>query len=266
VQAASFFSTHFGWDAGDENIIWFWFKNTGVFIPLLIAALVWLYRKGETENLPRSLLLFYLPFTLCFIVPNIVKLAPWQWDNIKVIFYWFIVSVPLVAFLLARLLRARLVYRFTSVALLLVLTLAGVLDVWSVASRATEFRIFDADGVAFAEMVKQRTPPRATILHAPTFDTPIFLTGRRSVMGYPGHIDSHGIDYKERLRDIVEIYSAAPRARELLGKYAVEYIVVGPHERREMEQHQTPVSDQFFTSYRLVGETGEYRLYKIAGP
>jgi hypothetical protein len=150
--------------------------------------------------------------------------------------------------------------------LLLVLTLAGMLDVWSVASRATEFRIFETDGVAFAEMVKETTPPRSTILHAPTYDTPIFLTGRRSVMGYPGHIDSHGIDYKERLRDIIAIYSAAPRARELLGKYAVEYVVLGPHEHREMARYQSAVDTQFFTKFRLVGEKREYRLYKIAGP
>jgi hypothetical protein len=265
VQAGSFFGIHFGWDKGDEDFFWFWFKNTGLFIPLLIASIVWLTRKGEPVNSRGRLLLFYLPFTLCFIVPNIVKLAPWQWDNIKVIFYWFIASVPLVALLLARLLRGHIVYRAAAVGALLVLTLAGMLDVWSVASRSTEFRIFDSDGVAFAEMVKERTLPRATILHAATFDTPIFLTGRRSVMGYPGHIDSHGISYRDRLRDIGEIYSAAPRARELLTKYAVEYVVVGPHERREMAQRQPALSAQFFMNYQLVGETGEYRLYKITG-
>ena len=44
-----------------------------------------------------------LPFTLCFLIPNFVKLAPWVWDNIKMIFYWWIVSAPIVALLLARL-------------------------------------------------------------------------------------------------------------------------------------------------------------------
>jgi hypothetical protein len=204
-------------------------------------------------------LLFYLPFTLCFISPNLIKLAPWPWDNIKVLFYWFVASAPLVALLLARLWRGNQVLRAVAVALLLSLTLAGALDVWSVASRAAEFRIFDAEGAAFAEVVEQKTAPRATVLHAPTFDTPIFLTGRRSVMGYPGHIYSHGIDYLERQRELMRIYAGAPGAQALLDKYGVEYVVVGPHERRELN-----VNDPFFARYELAGETGEYRLYKIA--
>ena len=68
-------------------VAWFWLKNTGLFIPLLIVALVW---KPDNYLVPRRLLLFYLPFTLCFIVPNFVKLAPWVWDNVKMFFYWWI--------------------------------------------------------------------------------------------------------------------------------------------------------------------------------
>jgi hypothetical protein len=268
VQAESFFGWNFGWDKGNENFFWFWFKNTGLFIPLIFAAFLWRgdHSDGEKYLVSRRLFYFYLPFTLCFIVPNLIKLAPWPWDNIKVIFYWFIASVPLVALLLARLLRGSFALRAVSVALFLTLMLAGVLDVWGVASRVSEFRIFDAGGVAFAEVVKEKTPPRATILHAPTFNTPIFLTGRRSVMGYPGHIGSHGIDYKDRLREIMRIYAGAPDAESLLAKYGVEYVVIGPHERHEMEQQRMFVNDQFFMRYSLAGETGEYSLYKIARP
>jgi hypothetical protein len=268
VQAQSFFGWHFGWDNEKENFFWFWFKNTGLLIPLICAALVWRNGKpsGGQNLVPRRLLYFYLPFTLCFIIPNLITLAPWVWDNIKVIFYWFIASAPLVALLLARLLRGKLLMRAASVVLLLTLTLAGALDVWSVAAHVEEFRIFDADGVAFAEMVKEKTPMRATILHAPTFDTPIFLTGRRSLMGYPDHIWSHGIKFGDRQREIERIYAGAPDAEALMSKYGVEYVVVGPQEYREMEKQHLRVNDSFFMPYQLVGETGEYRLYKIARP
>ena len=263
VRAGDFFGWNFGWDKGEENVFVFWFKNTGLLIPLIFAALLWRGDNvaGQKYLIPRRLFLFYLPFTLCFIVPNLIKLAPWVWDNIKVIYYWFIASVPLVALLLARLMRGRLWHRALSVVLLLTLSLAGALDVWSVASRAAEFRIFDADGVRFAEIVKRQTHQRTTILHEPTFDTPIFLTGRRSLMGYPGHISSHGIEYQERQSEIRRIYAGAPDAESLLAKYNVEYVVVGPHEQREL-----PVNEEFFKRYRLVGETGEYRLFKIARP
>ncbi|HKC62160.1 MAG TPA: hypothetical protein VKB86_00915 [Pyrinomonadaceae bacterium] len=268
VEAESFFGLHFGWDNEKENFFWFWFKNTGLFIPLIITALLWRERAsgGEKYLVPRRLFFFYLPFTLCFIIPNLVKLAPWVWDNIKVIFYWFIASLPLVSLLLARLLRGRAALRATGIFLLLTLTLAGLLDVWAVLSRNAEFRIFDADGVAFAEIVKEKTPSRATILHAPTFDTPIFLTGRRSMMGYPGHISSHGIKYEEREREIDRIYAGAADAEALMSKYNVEYAVVGPQERNEMSAQGTIINDSFFKHYQLIGEKGEYRLYKITRP
>ena len=263
VRAGDFFGWNFGWDSGKENFLFFWFKNTGLLIPLILTALLWSESRADEEKhlVSRRLLLFYLPFTLCFIVPNLIKLAPWVWDNIKVIFYWFIASTPLVALFLARLMRNGAWPRAAAVVLLLMLTLSGMLDVWSVASGAAELRIFDADGVRFAETVKRETRPRSTILHEPTFDTPIFLTGRRSVMGYPGHISSHGLEYVGRQNEIRRIYAGAPDAESLLAKHGVDYVVVGPHERRE-----APVNEAFFARYSLVGETGEYKLYKIARP
>lgn len=263
VRAGDFFGWNFGWDKGKENFFFFWFKNTGLLIPLIIAALLWQESRpdGQRHLVSRRLLLFYLPFTLCFIIPNLIKLAPWVWDNIKVIFYWFIASTPLVALFLARLMRKGAWPRTAAIALLLTLTLSGALDVWSVASGAAELRIFDADGIRFAETIKRETAPRSTILHEPTFDTPVFLTGRRSVMGYTGHISSHGIDYLERQSEVRRIYAGSPDAVNLLAKHGIEYVVVGPHEQRE-----SPVNEAFFARYSLVGETGEYRLYKITRP
>ncbi|HEX8844676.1 MAG TPA: hypothetical protein VF791_08540 [Pyrinomonadaceae bacterium] len=279
VRAGDFLGWQPGWDSGKENVFWFWFKNTGLLIPLITLALLWREGKARKPLVPPELLLFYLPFLLCFMIPNLIKLAPWIWDNIKVLFYWFIASVPLVALLLARLLRGRLMLRAASVVLLLTLTLAGMLDVWSVAARVVEYSIFDDEGVAFAERVKEKTPPRSTILHAPTFNSPIFLTGRRTVMGYPGHVISHGIAFQPRQREIGQIYAGGADAETLISKYGVEYLVVGPQERHPnsglrinysfLERFQLIIGDE---KECLAGEIDEsrekygYCLYKIARP
>jgi hypothetical protein len=65
-------STFSKWLQRLPYVAWFWLKNTGLFIPLLLIALVW---KPDDYLVPRRLLLFYLPFTLAFFVPNFVKLA-----------------------------------------------------------------------------------------------------------------------------------------------------------------------------------------------
>ena len=78
---------------------------------------------------------FYLPFLLCFMVPNVIRLAPWIWDNIKVLVYWFVASMPLVSLVLARWYRTGGWYRALAVSLALSLTAAGALDLWRVLSR-----------------------------------------------------------------------------------------------------------------------------------
>ena len=137
AQAGSFFAWVFGWDRGTQNPLWFWFRNTGPFIPLLVAALAW---RGGNPPVPKRLLVFYLPFTLRFVICNVAKISPWVWDNIKVLFYWYVASAPVVALLLARLWRMNWPARVGSAALVFVLTFAGALDVWRVLSRANEQR------------------------------------------------------------------------------------------------------------------------------
>ncbi len=276
VNASTFFGWEFGWDHGNENPVWFWFKNTGLFIPAIVAALLW---RGKKPLVSRRLLLFYLPFTLCFIVPNVLKLAPWIWDNVKVLFYWWLASAPLVALLVSRLWHEGSNRRALSIALFVCITLAGALDVGVIISRSEvykafyrqfldestieqffvsgQYQVFDRNGLEFAELVKQQTRPRSLLVHAPVHNTPIFLTGRRSLMGYPGHIWTHGLEFREREAEIKRIYSGAPDAESLIRKYSIEYAVVGPLERMAM-----PVNEQFFSRFEKVGEIGDYRLYK----
>ncbi len=257
VNAGQFFGWEFGWDRGGRNVVWFWIKNTAVFIPLLVAALAW---RGA--GVSKKLLFFYLPFLLCFVVPNVYKLSPWVWDNIKVLLYWWIASAPLVALVLARLWRRGGAWRAAALALLLAQTAAGGLDVWRAASGAVERRSFDPAGVAFAELIRRETGPRSLILHAPTYNDPVYLTGRRTFLGYPGHVWSHGIDYYAREAALKRIYAGSPDAPALVERAGIEYVVVGPLEREELAKQGVTVNESFFNRYRKVGEAGGYRLYK----
>jgi hypothetical protein len=255
VDATTFFAWEIGWDHGQENPVFFWFKNTGFFIPLILVAVL---IKQRDYLVPRRLLLFYLPFTLCFIIPNFVKMAPWIWDNIKVLYYWWLASAPLVALLLARLWQQGSIRRIIAVVLFACVTLAGALDVAGIAFRSVKYQVFDAEGLRFAELVKAQTTPRSLIVHAPVHNTPVFLTGRRSLMGYPGHIWTHGLQFVQREGEIKRIYLGAPDAEQLIRNYGIEYLVVGPQERIV-----TPVNDQFINRFQKVGEVGEYKLYRL---
>ena len=258
LHASTFLKWQPGWDKGSDPIWWFWFKNTGLFIPLLLVALSW---RGRDPVVPRPLLFFYAPFVLCFIIPNLINLAPFIWDNIKVMIYWYIASVPLVALLLARLWRQGTVLaRAASVLFFISMALAGGLDVWRVVAKGSEWPVFDRDAVACAELVAKQCPPRAVVLHATTSNNPVFLTGRRSVVGVGAVVSSHGLDPGSREGDVRRIYLGQPGAEMLLKRYGIDYVLIGPAERLG-----TNVNQRFFSRYRQVGATNGCALYQIAG-
>jgi hypothetical protein len=197
-------------------------------------------------------------FVAWFVVPNAVKLAPWVWDNIKVLFYWFVGFVPVVAFLLARMLKSTMGVRFAGVALVLALTLAGGLDVWRAVSGQTVYGEFDRDALALAAQIRSQTPPHAIFLNAPIWNSTVFLTGRPTLLGYDGHVWSRGLAYADRAADIRRIYAGEPDADALLSAYGIDYILVTPIERGTLT-----VNDAYIGTFTKVAEAGEYALYEV---
>jgi hypothetical protein len=296
TRLTEFIGWNFGWDAGQENIFIFWAKNLGLFIPLLVLSFWWLYRTGqrgslnrEMESLPKpqaaetdriSLradggadqknypplpaalaahhLYFYLPFLLIFIIANLVKLAPWEWDNIKVLIYWFVASVPFAAWLLARFWEKGAIYKLIAAACLLVLTFSGAIDIWRVVSGQINYQVFSRDAIKIAEQIKQRTAPDALFLNAPTYNSAVVLSGRRSLMRYSGHLSSYGIDYGPREMEVKRIYEGTALAETFLKRNRIEYVLISPEERTNLT-----VNESFFSRYPVIAEAGEYRIYQI---
>ena len=268
-ETTEFFGWHFGWDKGENNFLWFWIKNTGILIPVLLAGIyLWVspQRRGDAEKTKnedltpktKNLLLFYVPFAFLFVVANIAKLAPWEWDNIKILIYWFVGSLPFIAYAIAWGWERGRVWRVASAACFLALTLSGALDVWRTASGQVKAKVFDADAVKVAEQIKQKVDPRAVILNAPTYNSAVVLSGRPSLMRYSGHLSSHGIDYLPRETDVKRIYEGGGVADILMRKYDISYVLISPEERTALK-----ANEEFFKRYPLAAEAGEYRVYKV---
>jgi hypothetical protein len=259
-RTSEFFGWHFGWHAEKDNVIVFYTKSLGLFIPILIVALsvIFTKKKGEEKELSLLPFIFYLPFLFCFIIANIFKLAPWEWDNIKVLIYWFVGSVPFVALAIAMLWENKIIYKLLAAVCLICLISAGMADVWRVLSRTINYQVFDKDAVAIAEQIKTKLPPKALILNAPTYNSAIVLSGRRSFMRYTGHLSSHGIDYVPRENDVKSIYKGESISDILLKQYKIEYVLISPIEISEMNANEA-----YFEKFPIVAESGMYKLYKI---
>lgn len=264
-----FVGWHFGWDSGKQNFVMFWAKNIGLFAPILIVGLILVYwtqkdtaeDKHKTENQKpnaENLLLFYLPFAFLFLVSNTLKLAPWEWDNIKVLIYWFVGSLPFVAFVLAWAWEKKTVLKFVAAVCFVVLTLSGALDVWRTVSGQINYKVFDKDAVKVAELIKQKTAPNALFLNAPTYNSAVVLSGRRSLMRYSGHLSSYGINYEPRENEVKRIYEGTALADKLLQKNNIEYVIMSPEETANLA-----VREEFFYKFPIVAEIGQYKVFKV---
>jgi hypothetical protein len=258
TRTSEFFDWFFGWDKGETNFVWFWFKNTGLVIPLIGVGIYLLLKRRVNDENANKLWHFYLPFLFLFVISNVAKLAPWQWDNIKVLIYWFVGSLPFIAYAISWLWQKRSYFAVLAAACLLSLILSGVIDVWRTVSGQIKTRVFDPDAVRIAEQIKLKTPASALFLNAATYNTAIALTGRESLMRYPGHLMSYGIDYAGREADVKTMYAGGPAADKLLASYGIQYVLVSQEETQSMS-----VNNDYFNKFPIVAEAGNAKVYKI---
>jgi hypothetical protein len=246
------FKENLGWESDSVSPVLFWLANAGPFILLLIAAV------GTRTLVDVRTRRFYLAFLAWFVLPNVVLLAPWPWDNIKVLILWALISTPFVAIVVADGFKRGLLWKSSSVVLLLILTLSGVLDVTRALSPVEKVSLLGADETAAAALIREKTEPTAVIAHAPIHNSAVCLSGRRSLMGYPGHLWTHGIDYHTREQDSRVLFQGGAPAKDLLAKYKVDYLLVGPIERRVFSPNEISLA----ADYPVVFDQEGYRLYR----
>jgi hypothetical protein len=247
-----------GWmaaaDGHNDNWLWFWLWNTGLLAPLLLVALAWpgLLRNGLAPRLA--------PIWLWFLVPNLIVFHPWDWDNTKFFAFWALIGSLPVALLLQRLNR-----RVTGLGMLLLvsLTASGLIDLSTALDPARNTYYFtDPGGIQAAAWVRDHTDRRAVFLVAPDINEPIqCLSGRTVVAGYQGWLNSYGLpDWRQRLGEVGTMLQGQPGTPELVRRYGVDYVVMGP---QELAAHANRV--YWNASARIVYERGGYTIYRTLG-
>ena len=255
-HASQFIDWNYGWDKGESNVFWFWFKNTGLFIPLVAAGIFLSYRLND-KKAAHHLREFASPFLLLFIICNALKLAPWPWDNIKVLIYCFVGGLPFAAMALSWLWRHGKYAAAVAAIAFITLIFSGSLDVWRTVTGQTKYLVFNQDSVRIAQIIDAKTAPNALFLNAATYNTAVVLTGRRSLMRYTGNLYSYGIDYGERESDLKKIYQGGPQADTLLAKYDIDYVLVS------QEESQLAPNQSYLSKFPVVAEAGSARVYKV---
>jgi hypothetical protein len=244
-----------GWMSGTDFPPWFWIKNTGLFWPLLLLALLSpLALRGRAR-------LLIAPFSVVFLAANLVKFQPWDWDNTKLLVFWYMASAVAVGALLVRLARAHRLGGVLAGAIWLSLVASGVFSlVQFLPPEGPSYTWFTREEVQLAAEVRRQTPPHAVFVTGQEPTNPIAdLAGRRVLESYPGWLWSYGINYTQRELDIARIYKGVPETLDLLRQYHADYIMIGPNERSAFQ----PNVDYFNAHFRLVLHTQNYDIYSV---
>jgi hypothetical protein len=237
------------------DFAWFWIWNTSLLVALILLAH---FRTGWFST---DFVRWFAPMWLWFLVPNVIVLQPWVWDNTKFFIFWALLGSMVVGVVVVGLWRRGGVFAWAAAGAMVLLCLSGVLDLY----RASDFSVSsveftDASGLKVADWVRHNTSPYAVFAVADDHNSPIpTLGGRRELIGYPGWLWTYGLaDWAQKGDDDKRILDGDPTALALVKKYGVTYVMIGPQEiqrgarRSYWDAHGT-----------LVYDNGEYAVYRV---
>ena len=256
--ALSAFQFQLGWVAGADPWPWFWIKNLGWFAPLLIAGL--LTRRLVPERARR----FLIAFMFLFVAANVAVFQPWDWDNHKLLVYWFLAVAVIVAALLARVWRRHpsLGARVLVLGVVLSMTASGLLEDVGTLLGQSRYRMLEPDQIRLAEAVRATTDPDALFVIGMQNEDPVaMLTGRRIFMGDDNWLWTEGIQYEQRRDEVRRIYRAEPGTEALLAQRGIDFVVIGPNERDTLQADEAA----FRARYPVLVEVGDWVVFDVRG-
>jgi hypothetical protein len=246
-HAGSFIKWQPGWVQGVPKgdmampFVEFWLINFGAWVPLVLffvgvtGLTVWKQARAPDYKIPATVA-FLIAGTAIFLLGYLVKLAPWEWDNIKVIVWAYFIILPFLwTDLIARWpghLRV-LVYvaLFASGFVTLLGGLAAGKNGFGIADRG------ELDGVGTAV---KKLPATARYAGWPTWGHPVLLQGRKMVLGYPGHLWTQGFDFGATNNKLQSMMQGAPNWKELARSLHAQYVFWGREEKTNYAASKRP--------------------------
>jgi len=229
------------------EVLKFWALNFFVLIPLVLWLVVRLLRGGGKDS--SGLMAF--PALAVFLVCCVVKFAPWEWDNTKLMIWSYLLILPVLwrEILLRQneWIRALLCFLlFFSGGISLAGGLTGRLVTGSARERASLGQPTigysfgtrsEIDGTRWAV---RDIPISDRFIAHPNYNHPLLLSGRILAMGYEGHAWSHGLDYRPRLETVKSILNGEEGWREEAANLGIKWLFWGSQEEANYRSSTQP--------------------------
>ena len=254
-SGSGFMKAHFNWVNYQDTYLWFYIKNVGIVALLLIPAVL------AGNNRLKSIA---APIAVLMLLADTFAFQPNTYDNNKLLYPAYALACGTVAQYMGLLYQKLKNIRGTKLAAAGVLVLCMLSAVLSMGREAVSgvYEIYSAPQVQAAAWIQENTAGNATLLTNDRYNNALSsLTGRNIVCGSNSFLytHGHGEEYLARQKDVSAIYAFPEQSRELLEKYEVSYIVVGPDEYASYNVNE----EQIAAIASLVYDQNGVRIYKV---
>jgi hypothetical protein len=253
-----------GWyshDYPDENWLLFWIKNWG-FIPLL--AILGLANLVKNKKSKKISLITFTPFFIIFIALNLFLFQPFIWDNTKLVVWASVGFSGLAAhFLVAMWQKKRSYPVFAKLFIIVIFSISifsGSIDAYRIVRFKLHSHVmYSREEMDLVEWVRTDTDPESIWLTGDNHNHWLFnLTGRQSLMTFRGWLWTHGYQYHDVEKDMIQMFKQPNISKNLFDKYEVDYVVIGPNEKRTWKANESE-----FSSFSLIKSSPNYKIYSL---
>ena len=265
-QSESFLKFNWNWANESDSFIWFYIKNLGLIFLLMPSAFCYIKKQDK---------IFYGGALALWALAETIQFQPNPYDNNKLLFIWFAMTVGIVSSYLMHLydrnvdagarmkqittLGSRIAQRILIGIVLVSLFLSGTLTLMR--EYRSEYLLFDAEQVAAAEFIKENTEPDAVFLTYNNHNNAVAsLTGRNIVVGTGTYLYFHGVNYQDRQNNLSAMYTKPAQSKNLYEEYGVDYVFLSDTERGKFQGVDV---DYFENNYDTVYDEGSITIYRV---
>lgn len=252
VAEGGFVRGHFNWGNLGDFYPWFYLKNLGIPLLLILGGICACGRRKAP---------IFLPVLFLWWLGELIVFTPNTYDNNKLLYvaYFFLcIGAADYGLELYKKLKDLPGRRLFAAAFFLFASLSGILTLGREA--ISRYQLYGTAQTALAEYVEENTPIDAVFLTDTRHNNEIAsLTGRNIVCGADAFLYYHGLDTTERKRDLQMMYEAPLAHMDLFEKYHVDYVVISAFERRSYNVDEAAFSE----SFAEVFSYGNVRLFRI---
>jgi len=239
------------------------FVVVAVVPPVVLAALILpctiLLQRDWKQTIPISTATaFVIPATALFLFSCFVKTAPWEWDNIKLIIWAYLLVLP---FLWSELI-SRWMFPIRAVVCVALFGSGFVTLFGGMAAGKGGFGLANRTEVDGVGRAVRQLPAEARYAAFPVYNHPLLLQGRKVVLGYPGHVWTQGFEYGTASTKLTSLMQGAPDWKEQARYFNARYLFWGQLEKTNYGQSKRPWEQES----KLVA-TGDWgSIYDLESP